>query len=113
MIICRNHIEYQVPLIWTFAWNGAEYWCPYCGSHTGAMGGGDKIEETEELKKRLELYEKATKEYINAIGVPTCVSTEWEGVQTKPEDLPEEEKERLSKIRKEGWKLNIKVEDLK
>ena len=112
MIICRNHSEYKVPLIWTFSWAYNEYWCPYCGNHTGAMGGGDKIEETKELKKRLELYTKATKDYIHATGVKICESTEWKGKRTKPEDLPGEEKNRLEKIREKGWKLNVKIEDL-
>ncbi len=112
MRICSNHKDYEVPLIWTFSWAYNEYWCPYCGGHWD-MFGGEKSEEIDELKKRLELYKKATEEYQDAMGIAICESTEWKGVQTKPEDLPEEEKERLSKIREKGWELNIKVEDLK
>ena len=106
MKICSNHQDYKVPLIWTFAWNGSEYWCPYCDCHEGMLGAGERVEETEELKKRLEFYEKVTKEYLHATGVKVCASTLWKGEQTKPEDLPEEEKERLKKIRE-------KVEDFK
>ncbi len=113
MIICSNHQEYQVPLIYTFSWAYNEYWCPYCDKHEGMMGAGENVEETEELKKRSELYEKATEEYRNSMGILICESTEWEGEQTKPEDLPEEEKKRLQKIRDKGWELNVKVEDLK
>ena len=110
--ICSSHRDYEVPLIWTFSWNNYEYWCPYCDEHEGALGAGEIVEETEVLKKRLELYKKATKEYVHAMGVAVCVSTLWEGEQTKPKDLPEKEKERLKKIREKGWKLNKKIEDL-
>ena len=66
---------------------------------------------TNEKKYMDKLYEKATKEYRHAMGVLVCASTEWNGVQTKPEDLPQEEKDRLAKLR--TWKLNVKAEDLK
>ena len=113
MKICSSHRDYEVPLIYTFSWRYNEYWCPYCDKYEGMMGAGEDIEETKELKKRLKLYEEATKEYRHAIGVLVCCSTEWKRVQTKPDDLPEKEKERLSNIRKKGWELNIKAEDLK
>lgn len=111
MKICSSHQDYQVPLVSTMAWNYSEYWCPYCDKHEGMMGAGENVGETEELEKRGELYKKATEEYRHAIGVLVCVSTEWKGVQTKPEDLPQEEKDRLAKLR--TWKLNVKAEDLK
>ena len=113
MKICSSHRDYEVPLIFTFAWNYNEYWCPYCDKHEGAMGAGEEVEETTELKKRLKLYEEATKDYRHAMAMLVCSSTDWKGVQTKPEDLPEEEKNRLKEVRKKGWKLNIKIEDLK
>ncbi len=112
MKICSSHGEYQVPLIYTFSWSYYEFWCPFCDKHEGMMGAGEEVEETEELKKRSQLYEKATEKYRHAMGVLVCSSTEWEGVQTKPEDLPEKEKERLKKIREKGWELNKKIEDL-
>ncbi len=113
MKICSDHRDYEVPLIYTFSWAYNEYWCPYCGKHEGMMGAGENVEETEELKKRLELYKEATKDYRHAMGVLICSSTEWEGVQTKLDELPEEEKNRLAEIRKKSWKLNQKAEDLK
>ncbi len=85
MRICLNHQEYKVPLIWTFSWMHNEYWCPYCSGHWD-MFGGERANETERLKKRSELFEKATKEYRHAIGVLICSSTEWKGKQTKPRD---------------------------
>lgn len=111
MKICSNHQDYLVPLIWTYSWNGAEYWCPYCDSHNGMLDVEVDHKFTEELEKRLKLYEKATEDYRHAMGVLVCASTEWKGVQTKPQDLPQEEKDRLAKLR--NWELNVKAEDLK
>ena len=112
MKICYGHSDYPVPLIFTFSWNYSEYWCPYCDSHKGLMDTGADAFNNEELRKREELYKEATKEYIHAMGVLVCSSTGWNGVQTKPEDLPQEEKDRLTEVRK-TWKLNVKAEDLK
>ena len=55
--ICGNHEDYPVPLIWTFAFNGSEYWCPYCGFNGGMFGTGKNVESTKGLKNRLELFE--------------------------------------------------------
>ena len=112
MKICSKHRDYEVPLIWTFAWNSYEYWCPYCDKHEGMMGAGEEVKETEELKKRGELYEEATKEYTDARSTLICSETMWKGKYIKPSELPKEEIERLQKLCK-TWELNKKIEDLK
>ena len=71
----------------------------------------ERIEE--ELKKRLELFKEATKDYRHAMAILVCESTIWKGDRTEPENLPQEEKDRLAEIRKKGWELNVKIEDLK
>ena len=63
MIICEKHLEYEVPLIFTFAFIGAEYWCPYCGNSSSMFGAGGEVEETPELIKRLNAYKKYSSEY--------------------------------------------------
>jgi len=113
MKICSHHKNYKVPLIWTFAWNGYECWCPYCDGHWDMFGSGMKTQETEELKNRLELYKEATAEYRGARGTLICEKTMWKKEYIKPSELPKEEIERLNKIVEKGWKLNIKIEDLK
>lgn len=110
MKICSNHRDYEVPLISTMSWNHYEYWCPYCNEHEGFLGAGESVEETEELIKRLVLYEKATKDYRHAMGVLVCSKTTWEGEMINPGDLPQEEKDRLEKLR--NWELNKKAEEL-
>ncbi len=113
MKICFSHRNYEVPLIYTYSWAYNEYWCPYCDMHEGMMGAGVDVTKTKELEDRLKLYKKATEEYMHAVGVSACSGTTWKGEMIKPEDLPDEEKERLKKIREKGWKLNMKIEDLK
>ena len=110
MKICSNHRDYEVPLIYTYAWNYNEYWCSYCGCHEGMMGAGENVEDTPELKKRGELYKKATKEYLNARCTLICSETKWKGKRIKPSELPEEE---IKRLRKFTWELNKKIEDLK
>ena len=110
MKICSNHGDYEVPLIYTFAWNHFEYWCPYCDAHEGMLGAGEDVEDTKELEKRKQLYEKATEEFRNARSTLICSETVWKGKRIKPIELPQEEIERLRKI---TWKRNIKIEDLK
>ena len=61
--ICENHPEFEVPLIWTFAFNGAEYWCPYCGQNSGMLGAGEDVEETPELKERLKNIKNILKSF--------------------------------------------------
>lgn len=59
--VCTNHEEYLVPLIWTFRFHGAEYWCPYCGYQSGMFGAGTIVSASEDLKQRHDLFfKKAT-----------------------------------------------------
>lgn len=109
MIICSNHQDYKVPLISTMAWNSYEFWCPYCDKHEGMLGAGESVDEIKELKKRLKSYLKATSDYRHAMGVLVCAETQWEGEYIKPENLPQEEKDRLEKLR--HWELNKKIEN--
>ena len=109
MKICSDHQDYQVPLIYTYAWNGFEYWCPFCGKHEGMLGAGKDVEDTEELKNRIELYNIATLEFLSARCTLICAETMWRGERIKPIELPEEEIARLKKLC-ETWELNKKVE---
>ncbi|MHA1795812.1 MAG: hypothetical protein ACTSUK_06850 [Promethearchaeota archaeon] len=95
--ICTGH-DVEIPLIWTFAFNGAEYWCPYCGANYGMMGAGTMVESTMALKRKLVADKKETKEYLGAKSSQVCVSTMWKGERISPEDLPDEEKFRLQTI---------------
>lgn len=112
MKICDNHPEYKVPLIWTFAFRSCEYWCPFCGFTGGMMGSGHHVGTTYELKRRYVAYKKFSNDFLHATGVQVCVSTEWEGKQIPPDELPDHEHQRLQKIRDE-WKYGVEIESVK
>lgn len=112
--VCPGHQEYITPLIWTFAFNGAEIWCPYCGQTYGGFS-ADDIENTRALQKRHDQYQKYTQEgddaYLHAMAVLVCSGTEWKGETIKPNELPKTEQKRLEKIRK-AWSYGRKIEDI-
>ena len=57
--VCSQH-EKSVPLLWTFKFDGSEYWCPYCGWNGGMMGAGTHIPSTPELEEyKAELLKEA------------------------------------------------------
>ena len=64
MKICNQHEE-RVPLIWTFKFNGAEYWCPYCGYLGGMFGAGENVARTEKLEKSLEEWTELARPYLS------------------------------------------------
>lgn len=47
IMVCNNC---DMPLIWTFAWSGAEYYCMSCGALGGMLGAGHRVELTDDLK---------------------------------------------------------------
>lgn len=101
--ICYNHQdEEQTPLIWTFAFPGAEYWCPYCGGRTGMLGGGEDIESTKELEVRHRDYKKRSKKYLVANSKLFCSELLWRGKWISPRDLTPRVREKLRETAK-SW----------
>ena len=110
--ICSNHSDYEVPLQWTFAFMGSEYWCPYCGADMGMLGAGEQVESTPELEKRAKIYKEKSGDFLHAKRSFYASRTKWEGEWVQPKDLPEKEKGRLAQLRKDGWKYETKAEKL-
>lgn len=90
--VCPEHQDYQVPMISTMAFPGAELWCPYCGHDTGCPFGDDlELPITPELKKRYMWYKSKSRKYIRAIASRSCSLFKLSKTQTvKPEDIPQE-----------------------
>lgn len=61
--ICGNH-EKEVPLIWTFKFAGAEYWCPACGHNCGMFGAGVKVPVTDDLKESADEWKKKATPFL-------------------------------------------------
>ena len=95
--ICDRH-EKQVPLIWTFAFPGSEYWCPYCGGNFGRWGAGEMVESTMSLKREAVKWKQDSGDYLSAIGTNVCDSLMWEGNRITPDKLPQEEKDRRQMV---------------
>jgi len=49
------------PVVWTFAFDGAEYYCLMCGNKTGMMGGKTDVPWTPELRAWQIVVEKVWK----------------------------------------------------
>lgn len=91
--ICDQHTK-QVPLLYTFAFPGAEWWCPFCG-HTEGLFGGKQVEFTADLVTEKKQWEEKTKEYLQARSRLSCSSLIWEGKRISPGELPATERDRL------------------
>ena len=107
MRVCSNHLTTPTPLIWTFAFNGAEYWCPHCGQNYGMLGVGKRVNPTPELEAKLANDEQRSADFLAARSRLICTSVEYNGVMMDPKDLPERERqEDLNTVRKWFYEVN-------
>ena len=95
---CCNRHDENVQLVWTFAFMGAEYWCPYCGANFGMLGAGEIRELTFAERREMIKYRNIGKDYLDARSTLVCETLLWEGKRIRPEDLPDEEKERIQSV---------------
>jgi len=103
VLLCSHHDEKKAPMISTFAFIGAEYWCPYCGNTQGIFGDFKEVEWTKELQKEVDYWNGKAREFLSAKATFSCASLMWEGNRIRPDQLPAEELERRQKIVNE-WK---------
>ena len=107
--VCGRH-DKVIPLLFTFAFNRYEYWCPYCGANYGFGGSKKTVDETPELMEDREEWENRAEDFLHAKCVQVCISLEWEGKEIRPHDLPRKEKDRLAEII-EDWQYDIHKEN--
>ena len=81
--ICSGHQDYKTPLIWTFAFTGAEYWCPACGYLGGMLGSGKNVPVTKVLVNRLNKYKKESKAYLRGNSLLCCAYFKYKGENRK------------------------------
>lgn len=106
IVICGNH-EKQVPLISTFAFRGAEYWCPCCGALYGMFDDGPiEVESTKELEEAKKQWKEKSDDFLGAKATFACSHMMWGNKHITPEQLPEEEKQRLKNIIA-AWRYEI------
>lgn len=104
---CDKHDE-NVKLVWTFAFMGAEYWCPYCGANFGMLGAGEIRELTFSEMREMVKYKNIGKDYLDAIDSLNCDELLFNGKWIKPENLPKEEKQRLKSVI-DNWVYPINI----
>lgn len=109
-VLCCSRHEKNVQLVWTFAFPGAEYWCPYCGCSEGMLGAGEIRQLTFSERREMIKYRYIGKEYLQARSTAVCSSLMWKGERIKPEDLPIEERKRIKKVIDE-WEYPINKEE--
>lgn len=95
---CHKHPQRKTPLIWTFAFPGAEYWCPYCGYHSGMFGAGEWIPSTLELEGIAMGDEAAARPYLAAYSFLSCSEMLYNRQWIFPDQLPQQEKEKYIAI---------------
>ena len=105
IIICAEHPEYEVPLLYTIAF-GMDHWCPYCGkvydTHDRTVQIGKEIGNSPELNKRHDDYLKFSQPYMEAYNRINS--------KLKYTLLPKKKTEFEQII--ENWKYGTKIEDL-
>jgi len=115
ILICSHHPEYKVPLLWTFAFAGSEYWCPYCGTSGGMFGTGTEVNFTEALYGRQRIYEEYSDIYLQAYGYLGCsrflVGKDEDGCDRylTPKEMPGQMIQELTDITENGWQYGIKA----
>lgn len=110
--ICDGH-EYKVPLLWTFAFNGSEYWCPYCGINGGMFGTGTDALLTEALVGRQEIYSKYSEYYLRTRGLILCSGFKFENKEYRRKEMPVNIENKLNQFAKNNkWKYRIKATSL-
>jgi len=108
--ICEDcHLNGRmIPLIWTFAFNGSEYWCPFCGKNSGMIGAGEDVAFSKTLWMRRSAYESLSREFLKATGTLVASGVPWNGEIIHPTQLPEHEKNRRQEVR-DSWKFGVEL----
>jgi len=113
MLICPHHKEYETIMLQTLAFQEKEVWCPYCGHTTGMpVGDYENKKDTPALQEMFIIYKHYTQQYLYAMSTRNGYKVEYEGKHYKPEDLPEEEKERIQGLI-DGWKYGVKLDSIR
>lgn len=64
VVICPEGHR-TTPLIWTFAFRGTEWWCPFCGYRTGAFGRTREMTWAPELQALLDAYRERAVPFLD------------------------------------------------
>lgn len=101
--VCPNHQDTRLtPLLYTFVFPGAEYWCSWCGYKCG-MFSNTTVPVTDDLELIAETDRESAQEYLRSRGVLTASKIRLDDdTWVKPANAPPEFLERMKKVR-ESW----------
>lgn len=115
MAACADHKEdYLTPLICTLAFYKKEFWCPYCGRTYGFLD-PYPVNPTDELQRRLDLYEFASRKYLRARGAMqpgARIKIPEEPEPVRFEYLSDELQAEYASLVAEGWQTGERAEYL-
>lgn len=103
--VCNCH-DTDTQLIWTFAFNGYEYWCPACGAVYGMMGAGRDVKWNWKIHNQYVKDLKRSRKYLNANGVLICAYFRYKGQDIEPKDMPEKLKKYYI-LESKKWKYRL------
>lgn len=113
MKVCPAHPERPTPLIFTFAFPGAEHWCPHCGFKAGIFEAGPDVVETDALLATQVIDKRddgPAMTYLRAYSAFTCSRMKHDGHWIDPKDMPADLRAYYNKVVAE-WKYPWPLDD--
>ena len=94
--VCDSH-DTDTQLIWTFAFDYKEFWCPACGATYGMMGAGRNVKWNWRIHNQYVKDLKNSRKFLIA-----CSTLEGK----KPDEMPGKLREYYERGRKK-WKYRL------
>lgn len=103
--VCDCH-DTDTQLIWTFAFNGHEFWCPACGAVYGMIGAGRDAKWNWRIHNQYVKDLERSKKYLYANGVLICAYFRYKGKDIKRSEMPEKLRKYYERESKK-WKYRL------
>ena len=84
--------------MFTLAFHGSEYWCPYCGANYGFFGSGVEVESTPEIKKEHQDWSNKSIDYLRALSRKVAISFMYKVNRISYKNYPPAEKEKDNQL---------------
>lgn len=104
--ICSNHPKRPTQMIWTFAFDGCEWWCPACGAAGGMFGTGRDVPWTWKIHDRYIHDLQRSKNFLTAVSTLSCAEFKYKGKWIKPSEMPKSLKNYYQNVIKK-WKYIV------
>jgi len=85
--VCKYH-NTDTQLIWTFAFQYKEFWCPACGATYGMMGAGRNAKWNWRIHNQYVKDIKNSRKFLDANSTLNCTYFMYKGQKIKPAEMP-------------------------